>query len=347
MTPDWPRAWGEPAGCASIRCRPEDFQVTEELGFELADEGEHCFLFLEKRCLTTQELVQRLSALSGVPARRIGFSGLKDRNAITRQWFSVGIAGRSEPGWHALESQGDVVVLAQRRHRRKLRRGVQRLNRFRLRLRQVTGQRARLESRLQILRDEGIPNYFGEQRFGRGGSAFSQAVKWSQTGATLPRHKRGLFLSALRAALFNRLLAERVVNGGWNVVRAGDVCMLQGSRSFFVCSEVDDAIRMRSAAGDLHPGIPLWGRGGDAQRRPAGEDSKVLCDFLESCGMKLAWRSARVLPDDFCWQFCDDDALQLDFALGAGSYATAVLAELVHYKDKAGQGQSGRRCEQA
>ena len=157
MRPAWPRAWGTPAASALIRCHPEDFVVTEELGFEPSGEGEHVFLYLQKRNLNSLELVQRLAALGGVPERDIGLSGMKDRNAVTRQWFSVGMAGRTDPDWQALESGGDVQVLRRERHSRKLRRGVHRANRFSLVLRDVRGERDALEQRLQLVREQGVP----------------------------------------------------------------------------------------------------------------------------------------------------------------------------------------------
>ena len=350
MIPPWPKAWGAAAGSTLLRCYPEDFRVSEELGFELSGAGEHGFLYLQKRQLNTLDVVQRLSAFAGVPARQIGFSGLKDRNAVTRQWFSIGLAGRAEPDWRELERPGDVQVLAVGRHRRKLRRGVHKANRFTLILRQLAGEPALLESRLQQLRRAGVPNYFGEQRFGRDGSTFDQALRWMRGSRRVPRDKRSLYLSALRAYVFNTLLAQRVTGGDWNTVARGDVCLLRGSRSFFTCEEVDDGIQARVVAGDIHPGLPLWGEG----RAPQGlrEDPRVtgcradiaeICDFLEASGIALAWRAARLLPDDFCWKFCDDDTLQLDFALGAGSYATALMAEFVHYKE--GIQASGRGSE--
>ncbi len=357
MIPSWPRAWGDPVGSALVRTCPEDFEVAEELGFELSGDGEHTFLYLEKRQLNTMELARRLASLSGVPERQVGYSGLKDRNAVTRQWFSVGMAGRPEPDWSALEAPGEVKVLDVRRHRRKLRRGVHSANRFRLVLRALEGERAVLQSRLQTLRDAGVPNYFGEQRFGRNGSTLRQALDWMHDGRRVSRDRRSLYLSALRAYLFNNLLAQRVENGHWNVPEAGDICMLRGSRSFFDCEAVDDDILRRAQEGDLHPGLPLWGNGLPAdspwlKRVPAGHAD--LCGFLEARGLELAWRPARLLSDDFSWQFCDDDTLQLDFALGAGNYATALLAEFVHhkenwkqkYKDKQGLIKGGRGSEQ-
>jgi tRNA pseudouridine13 synthase len=347
----WPGAWGPVPGDALIRCRAEDFQVSEHLGFELSEEGEHCFLHLQKRQLNTIELVQRLSVLSGVPPRDVGYSGLKDRNAVTRQWFSLGMAGHIEPDWRALEAAGDVQVLQVGRHSRKLKRGVHRANRFTLILRELTGQRAMLEQRLKTIRDQGAPNYFGEQRFGRNGSTLEQARRWMRSRRRISREKRSLYFSAMRAYVFNRMLALRVERGDWNAVLSGDVCMLHGTRSRFTCDAVDEDIRKRVASGDIHPGLPLWGRGHAGidprfleQQAPSLAECKDICEFLHASGLELAWRSARLLPDDFCWQFCDDDTLQLEFSLGPGCYATALLAEFVHFKE--GYIKSGISSEQ-
>ncbi|MEE4144319.1 MAG: tRNA pseudouridine(13) synthase TruD [Halieaceae bacterium] len=346
MTTDWPRAWGEPAASARFRSSPEDFRVSEELGFELSGEGEHVFLFLQKRELNSLDLLQRLAALSGVPERDIGLSGLKDRNAVTRQWFSVGMAGRREPDWQALEADGDVQLLQQGRHSRKLRRGVHRANRFSLVLRDIRGDRADLERRLQLVREQGAPNYFGEQRFGRNGATLEQACRWARGGRRRQtRARRSLYLSALRAFLFNTALASRVTAGDWNSIGNGDVCMLNGTRSLFPCGPVDAALRARGASGDVHPGLPLWGRGESPasperalQQWESLAEHRDLCEFLESEGLELSWRPTRLVADDFCWQFCDDGGLQLDFALGAGAYATALLAEVVQYEQGTHEG---------
>ena len=110
--------------------------------------------------------------------------------------------------------------------------------------------------------------------------------------------------------------------------------MLQGTRSHFRCENADADIQRRAASADLHPALPLWGRGELTQ--PAAYSQ--TCEFLERAGLELDWRATRVMPDDFCWRFCDDGSLQLDFALGAGSYATALLAEFVQYKEKRNTG---------
>jgi tRNA pseudouridine13 synthase len=230
-------------------------------------------------------------------------------------------------------------VLEVGRHQRKLRRGVHRANQFTLVLRELNGERSALEQRLQILRDEGVPNYFGEQRFGRNGSTLEQAQRWMRGSRRISRDKRSLYFSALRAYVFNRLLALRVHSGDWNTVQSGNVCHLHGTRSFFTCDEINDDIRERTSRGDIHPGLPLWGRsarsleaGFTVQQLECLAECSGICQFLEKSGLELAWRPTRMLPDDFCWRFCDDGTLQLDFALDAGSYATALLVEFVQYK---------------
>ena len=339
MTASWPTAAGEPVAIGNLRSTPEDFRVYEDLGFEPEGEGEHVFLHLEKREVNTNDLAQRLSSLSGIHLKDISFSGMKDRNAVTRQWFSVRMAGKAEPRWQNLAEHGDVQVLAIQRHRRKLKRGVHRGNRFVLVLRELAGERAVIEARLQRIRDQGAPNYFGEQRFGRAGANLAQARSWMATGGRrISRNKRSLYLSVLRSQLFNSLLADRVNAGDWNQVLPGDTCILRGTRSQFVCEQPDDEISRRCATGDLHPALPLWGKGIDRSTPgPIDRWSMVLAqqadigDFLIAEGLELGWRPSRLIPDDFCWQFCDDDSLQLEFRLSAGNYATALLAEFVRY----------------
>ncbi|MBE9539514.1 MAG: tRNA pseudouridine(13) synthase TruD [Proteobacteria bacterium] len=350
MTLAWPAVAGTPTAAALLRSSPDDFQVFEQLGFELSGEGEHVFLHLQKRELNSMELLQRIARLSGIPARDIGMSGLKDRNAICQQWFSVRMAGREEPNWLELEQASDVKVLQVGRHLRKLKRGVHKANRFMLRLRDLRGDRDDLAQRLLRVKDQGFPNYFGEQRFGRNGSSLAQARLWLDAGGRkISRTKRSLFLSAMRAFLFNSLLASRIEQGNWNRLLDGDVCALQGSRSLFGCELADEEIQARARCGDIHPALPLWGRGRQlASDDRAAQQAAVLaneslvpggteiCAFLERMGLELSYRPARALLDDFSWQFCDDGGLQLDFTLGTGSYATSLLAELLQYTDNKG-----------
>jgi tRNA pseudouridine13 synthase len=327
-----------------LRQFPEDFAVEEILGFEPDGEGEHSFVQVEKRGLNTADVERQLAGIAGVPPRDIGFSGMKDKHAVTRQWFSVGLAGREEPDWTQLNGD-QITVLHTARHRKKLRRGVHRANRFRLRLRGVTGDREELVQRLQRVAAEGVPNYFGEQRFGRRGDNITAGKAWLIGGGRAPRRaKRGIYLSALRALLFNSLLAEKVVGDDWQSPGTGEVAMLAGSNSVFRCEDGDEDIEQRALKHDLHLALPLWGEGArreatawqDWQEQVlAGE--VALCEALVGEKLKLAYRPARLLADDLYWQFCDDD-LTVGFELGSGGFATAVLRELAVYKDLTRQG---------
>jgi tRNA pseudouridine13 synthase len=344
MPADWPRAGGEPASRAVLRHSPADFAVREQLGFELSGAGEHAWVQLQKTGLNTAELEERVARLCAVARRDIGVSGRKDRHAVTSQWLSVWLPGRADPDWKQLETSGDIRVLSVSRHARKLKRGVHRANAFELVLRHLEGDAGELQQRLQQVRSAGFPNYFGEQRFGLAGSTLQQALHWSRRGAPrLSRNRRSLYLSALRAFLFNQLLAARVTDGSWNRVLSGDVCMLHGTHSLFSCEQTDQDIGRRVSDGDLHPALPLWGRGqllasGAVRAAQAAQlaPQRGVCAFLEDAGLSLAYRPARALADDFCWQFCDYACLRLGFTLSAGSYATALLRELMHYTEKSG-----------
>ncbi|MEP4484307.1 MAG: tRNA pseudouridine(13) synthase TruD [Halioglobus sp.] len=347
-----PRSLGSPIGTACVRTQPRDFIVREQLGFDPEGEGEHVFLHLEKQGLNTLDLVARVSQLSGIDRSDIGYSGLKDRNALTSQWLSVRMAGKAEPDWSELEVGSNVKILDCRRHLRKLKRGVHRCNRFTLTLRGLTGDRESLEQRLASIKQRGVPNYFGEQRFGREGSTLAQAKAWRDGGGRrISRNRRSLFFSALRAELFNQLLAVRVDEGTFAAPATGDACQLQGSRSVFLCVEADEVMQRRATEGDIHPALPLWGVGipvasGEVHARQANtlREHQLTCSFLETKQLELSYRAARLLADDFCWQFCDDDTLTIEFSLGAGGYATAVLAELVEYTQ--GDKGSGNGSEQ-
>ncbi|MCZ6828386.1 MAG: tRNA pseudouridine(13) synthase TruD [Gammaproteobacteria bacterium] len=346
---DWPRAGGTPGTRALIRVHAEDFEVEETLGFVADGDGEHSLLQIEKRGLNTADIVRGLSRLAAVPERDIGYCGLKDKHAVTRQWFSVGLAGRAEPDWSRLEDDS-IRVLQQHRHRRKLRRGVHRGNRFRLRLRELRGERDELEKKLQQLKAVGVPNYYGEQRFGRAGGNLKGALGWLTGSERTPRRQRkSLYLSTARSFLFNELLGARVREECWQIPQPGDVCILSGSSSFFACDGSEPGIQERAAAADLHLGLPLWGSGRRAASAAiqAQENACIgawsgLCQALEQQGLRLAYRPARLIADDFCWQFCDDDQLQLNFELVSGGFATAVLRELVLHDDNStGEQASG------
>ncbi|HFD91792.1 MAG TPA: tRNA pseudouridine(13) synthase TruD [Gammaproteobacteria bacterium] len=334
--PDWPRAGGRPPASARLRQMPEDFQVEEVLGFAPSGEGQHVLLRLRKRNANTEWVACQLARLAGVGRRSVGYAGLKDRHAVTTQWFSVDLAGRAVPDWGRL-AEMDIEVLSWARHDRKLRHGAVRANRFRIVLRGLNGDRAALVTALERIAREGSPNYFGPQRFGR--DNLRQAAAMLLEGRPVrDRFRRGIYLSTARAWLFNRVLARRVTEGCWNEALPGDVMMLEGSHSIFPCPRPDADLRDRLATGDIHPTGPLWGSGDSpvsaaaaALETAALEEDRALCHALATAGLRQQRRALRIFPRELQWQM-DGDTLTLGFILPAGGYATSVLREAVEFR---------------
>lgn len=333
-------ALGVPPVSGVMRTRPEDFFVDEVLGIEPEGKGEHVLLRIEKRNTNTQWLADQLARYAGIPKRDVSYAGLKDRNAVTRQWFSLGLAGTTEPDWENLGIE-NVTVLQHARHRRKLRRGTLQGNRFQLVIRDLQGDLTALQARLQQLVQQGVPNYFGDQRFGHDGANLQQALAMFQGKRIKDRHKRSLYLSAARSCLFNELLSARVAAGSWNQAIAGDVVLLAGTNSYFVADSIDAEILQRLDSFDIHPSGCLWGRGeSPAQAQAAVLEDNLLqvhpefCRGLEQAGLKQERRSLRLQVADLEWELdAPNQQLRLRFFLPAGSYATTVLRELVQTRD--------------
>jgi tRNA pseudouridine13 synthase len=335
--PDWPRAFGAPPCQARLRECPEDFRVDEVLGFAPDGAGEHLLVQVRKRNRNTEAVARALAQSAGIRARDVSYGGLKDRVAVTTQWFSLWLPGRPDPDWSRLPD-AEVQVLAQARHRRKLPRGAQQANRFVIVLRKVAGERAALEDRLTTIRAQGVPNYFGEQRFGRAGDNLNQALAMFRGRRVKDRHLHGLYLSAARSYLFNLALAARVLDASWNHILPGEACMLAGSRSFFRADAVDETLAARCRDGDIAPSGPLWGRGEPPCAGAAREQELAVLarerEFqqgLEAADLKQERRALRLTVNDLQWRWLDDDALELAFELPAGAYATAVLREVASY----------------
>lgn len=324
--PDWARAHGDPLFAARIRTQPADFDVTEELGFELCGDGEHDYLFIEKTSANTDWVLRQLAVHAGVPAKDVGCAGLKDRHAVTRQWFSV--PRWHAPDWEQLDIEG-VRLLEQQRHNRKLRRGAHRENRFRIVLRGALPDERALQARLTLIASAGVPNYFGEQRFGRGASNISLADAWS-AGRRLPRHKRSLAISAARSFLFNGILDARVLEQTWDMLAAGDVANLDGTGSVFEIAALDDELVSRCVEMDIHPAGPLCGDATSPESVPAGHENWLAA--LRQARVKAAHRSLRLRVADFEWS-TGEESLELRFALGRGAFATAVLREIAQIED--------------
>lgn len=330
-----PRAHGAAVLSARMRTTPEDFFVEELDAFAPSGAGEHLLLTIEKRGMNTAFAAKRIAAWAGVAESAIGYAGLKDRHAVTRQRFSVWLPRKIAPDLDALPSD-DLKVLAHAWHARKLPRGALAGNRFELVLRDVVGDRDAIEARLATMAARGVPNYFGEQRFGRERANVDKALAMFE-GRRMRREERTHLLSAARSELFNRVLAARVRAGDWDCAREGEVWILDGSRSVFGPVPFDDTLAARLAAFDIHPSGPLWGRGQPRSTDAAlaleldvlaDDTALALRNGLERAGLEQERRALRLCPQSLRFDWIDAATLRLCFALPAGCYATTVLAEL-------------------
>lgn len=340
-----PGGHGGPVLRAVFRAAPEDFVVEELPGFEPSGEGEHLLLTIEKRGMNTVHAARCLARWAGVPEHAVGYAGLKDRHAVTRQRFTVHLPKRVAPELAALESP-ELRVIGHAWHQRKLPRGALRGNRFELRLREVEGDPAAIESRLGAIAAGGLPNYFGEQRFGRDGDNVESARRMF-AGARVHREKRSIYLSAARSALFNAVLAARVRAGDWASGRDGEVWMLDGSQSVFGPEPATPGLAARAARLDIHPTGPLWGRGelrcAGASRELELATLEAFADLragLEAAGLKQERRALRVRVAGLAWHWPAPGELALAFELPPGAYATGLLAELGEARD----GSRGGTC---
>ncbi len=332
---------GCPLSDASIRSENSDFLVKEIPAFEPDGEGEHWYLKIEKDGENSDWIAKQLAIYFNVSSKEIGYAGKKDRHAITQQWFSVCLPGVKTIDISAFDTD-KVRVLAVEKHSRKLRTGALKGNCFQIRLKDVSDD-VDLEKRLSLIVD-GVPNYFGEQRFGIDGGNLRRGVALLK-GEFKERNrtKKGLYISAVRSWLFNHMLSNRLKHSLWSDVMAGDVVMLDGTKSHFVVDDIDD-IKRRLQEHDLHITGALWGRGRSICEAQAElwEQEQVkgfneITAALEKAGLSQERRALRVLPKNLEYKKEQDGIWLISFELPPGAFATSVLRELCNISNNAGR----------
>lgn len=333
---DWPRVYGAPASTAQFKLLPEDFQVNEFFAAPFSGEGEHLVIRIEKRGLNTEEVIKSLARLINKPAKLISYAGLKDRQALTTQWLSIHVPGEDIPGIETIEAPGWRILEATR-HNKKLKPGFLSGNQFIMTLKEVSHPED-LMRRIALIRATGVPNYFGEQRFGRDSGNLVKAEEVLVQGRKVKdRFLKGMYYSAARSWLFNLILAKRVEKDVWNIPLTGDVMQLSGSNSIFVIDQIDDDILRRITEKDIAPASPLPGKA----KNIAKGDALTLIDEvyahweswlagLKNQGLEESWRTNVLYPEDLKCIIVDNTAT-LSFTLPPGTYATTVLRELVRY----------------
>lgn len=354
-----PQPTQPPLQQATYKAVATDFVVNELLPLDFTGAGEHLWLHIEKLGMNTAYLAKLLAEWAEIPLRDVGYSGLKDRHALTTQWFSLRLPKKQLPESEFapidIGTNESVTILAQHWHHKKLNRGTHRANQFIITLRDVefiNDNKLSVEQHLQNISVNGVPNYFGPQRFGYHGNNVREALalfarsaresrpqlKKSKRKRT-PREQNSMELSAARSLIFNEILAARVRAGSWNTGLRGEVFNLDGSGSIFTSEVMDNTLRSRIASGDIHPTGVLWGMdnakvGGIAAQleNDIVKQSPLLSQLamgLEQRNIKAQRRALRLPIEDLHWRWADEQTLVLSFTLTTGSFATSVLASVV------------------
>ena len=326
----------QPKQTALLKAECADFVVKEQLGYDMSGDGEFVAVKVRKTDCNTLFVGEQLAKFAGISARNMSYAGLKDRKAVTEQWFSLQMPGQPTPDFSQFSLEG-VEILDVTRHQRKIRIGSLQGNHFEILLRNAE-ETDELKVRLDFLAKNGFPNYFTEQRFGRDGNNLTQALRWANGEIKVKdRNKRSFYLSAARSEIFNLIVSKRMELNLAQQILVGDVLQLNGSHSWFVVDESEDLaqLQQRLTQQDVLLTAPL-----------IGEEEKSAVDFeheifaqhqalfalMRQERMKAARRPILMQPQHFQWQF-EPNGLRLQFALPAGSYATALIRELVNIEN--------------
>ncbi len=333
---DLPYLTAELAGTGGVlRASDDDFFVDEEPAYAPAGAGDHVFVQIEKRGLSTVQAAEAIARALGIRSRDIGIAGMKDRHAVTRQWLSLPPPVTPEQA-RALALDG-IVILEAARHAHKLRTGHVRANRFRLRVRGVgDGAEARAREILaRLAAAPGAPNWYGEQRFGKTGdnAAKGRAIVLGELKPPRDRRLARLLVSALQSELFNAWLTARLSDGLYARVLAGDV-LHKTSGGQFECTvpRTDEA---RLLAGELVVTGPMFGA---RMRLPSGDAAAREDAVLAAAGLSRdafapfadgTRRDATVTPRDPTVSALAPDAIEVCFTLPGGAYATTIMREVL------------------
>lgn len=339
----WNYYFSKPVSTGIFKFQADDFQVEEDLGYMPCGEGEHQFIFVEKTNNNTAYVAEQIARFTQLPLRQVTYAGRKDKYAVTRQWFGIHAPGQADFDFSKFELEG-VKILQHTRHNKKLRTGQLKGNAFTISLRQVVHPEA-IEERLHEIAQHGVPNYYGEQRFGvmrvnelgeqqRGGNLL-MAERMINGETIRHRNKRSMALSALRSWLFNEMISTRLERGEFDRVQPGDAMVLSGSNSFFIEDGERDNSEQRYRDKDICPSAPLWGKGKLATQLTAKQMEESVAsahpevvEFLAQCGFEQERRAIKIWPSQLEWQ-SKGDTLTLSFSLPSGCFATSVLRECI------------------
>jgi tRNA pseudouridine13 synthase len=317
-----------------IRVRNEDFEVEEVPSYEPCGSGDHLYLWVEKRGMAPEFFARTIAQKLGISPGVVGTAGLKDRHAITRQWVSV--PKECEPNIGKLDSE-TMSVLKSGRHTNKLKPGHLRGNRFKILIREANRD-VSTDPILERIRTQGLPNFYGPQRFGRDGSTVD--LGWQCLAGKAPRRIRPFLfrfaLSAVQSLLFNDYLARRLKDGLYRTVILGVVMTKWPTGGMFVTKDAA-AEQLRFDAREIVTAGPMFGKKTyPAEGLAAEREAVVLRDnnlspasFGGFGKLVLGTRRQNLIYLDDLGANWETEGLRLSFTLPAGSYATVLLAEVM------------------
>lgn len=328
ITTDQPGVGGE------IKAVPEHFEVEEMLPYAASGEGEHLYVTLRRKGWNTTDVAAALAEPFGLKARDIGWGGRKDKQAITTQTFSLPMPlGNDLAVAEAQLAQLPFDILAVQRHGNKIRTGHVAANRFRIVLSGVGPEAlAPADAIADRLRQRGLPNFYGEQRFGIGMGNLDRAMALIRRQRPARGAQETFWVSVLQSALFNVWLSERMARGDYATILQGDVAQKTDTGGLFTVDDPAEAADRFARRAIVYTG-PIYGHKMMPAAEPAAAfEARVLTDYglTRELFKRLRAPGSRrraILHLDDLHIAPDPDGLRLTFTLPPGAYATIVLRE--------------------
>ncbi len=326
----------------TIRCKPEDFQVTELNDIELSGEGEHLWLYIQKTSNNSIWVSKQLANVCQVPQKQVAFAGQKDRHAITKQWFSVQLPKISNPDKIQSALGEGIHIIKSAKHARKIKTGQLDANAFEIVIRGIAGDKSQIETNLNIIKASGVPNYFGSQRFGHNMGNIAKCQDWfAGKNKVKSRNLKSLLISTARSHIFNLIVAKRIEQNTWDKCINGDILQLNKSHSWFPSADASsDEIKKRLKEFDIHLTAAMWGEDAvQSQDKCAQLENSIAKEFpiyqqgFEKFRLKQDRRAMRICPLNFKYSWQDASSLQLNFKLLPGAYATGIMREIMAIND--------------
>ncbi|NOZ90033.1 MAG: tRNA pseudouridine(13) synthase TruD [Epsilonproteobacteria bacterium] len=330
---------------------PRDFVVSEIPLYEFSGEGEHLILHIRKKDMTTWEMIGAIARYLNIKTKDIGYAGLKDKHAMTMQYISILARGNEDRLKDFTHDK--IKILSIQRHNNKIRVGHLKGNHFKIRLKKVLGvQKDKLDSTLKWIKKYGVPNYFGNQRFGNDGKNYQEGRDIVEGKLKIRNRKTKTFLlNAYQSYLFNSWLSKRIelsiLLESFSEDETATILGLQkgtlkGTKKqphFFKLLEGDLMMHypygrvfelesleneaQRFMDRDISPTGLLAGKRVSRSDKIAGEiESKYDTTIGENGARRYAW----IFVEDIKRNYIEEKAhYELSFYLPKGSYATNVL----------------------